>query len=105
MPSHQLSFSFSRHSSIPESDPKLSATKCWNGHCDLPEALHQLDVPLGVLDSREEKSMAVRREVGIPDGEKAGHVRNLVYLLSDKIEAVEGIVPRGAIEKVNAVSR
>ena len=36
-----------------------SGLSCPTGQCYLPEPLHQEEVALGVLDSREEKSMTV----------------------------------------------
>jgi hypothetical protein len=65
---NELDAAASRRSSIPER-LSPSSSSCPTGQCDLPEPLHQEEVPLGVLDSREEKSMAVRREVGSPEGE------------------------------------
>ncbi len=50
-----------------------------------------------MLDSREQKSMAVGREAGAPDDEQAWQLGNLVDMLSDKIEVLEGKVTRGAI--------
>src|SRR5260370_16442832 len=73
-------------------DPLSSS--CRDGQCDLPESFHQEDVPFGVLDSREEKSVAVRREAGPPDDEQAGHARNLVDTLSDKVEPLERTAPQ-----------
>jgi len=53
------------------------------------ESFHQDDVTLGVLDSGKEKSTAVRREAGTPDGEQAGQVRNLANVLRGKLEVVQ----------------
>ena len=71
----------------------------------LPEPLYQDDVPFGVLDSRKEKSVAVRREVRSPDVKQARQVRDLADMPSVKVEVVEGKVMRSASHEVNAVPR